>query len=642
MPGHSSTPIEEYALLGDAETAALVSREGSIDWLCLPRFDSPACFAALLGTPEHGRWLLGPRDEARSTRRYLDHSFVLETVHETRTGAVRVTDLMPIGDGRADIIRSVEGLHGVVAMRHEWVVRFEYGQVRPWVSHGTGHRLDGDVIRAVAGPDMLVLRGTRLPRAEGGRHVDEFEVRAGETHTFSTTWFPSYEPVPPPLDIDSRIEETVRVSTQWASRCDYEGPHHDLVVRSLLTLRALTHSRFGGIVAAPTTSLPEDFGGERNWDYRYCWLRDASLTLEALLASGYVEEARLWRNWLVRAVAGDPEDLQIMYAVDGARRLPERTLDHLPGYADSTPVRVGNGAVGQRQSDVLGEVMIALDEARRRGLEFLPQAWAVQRVLVDELARHWDAPDNGLWEIRGPRRHFTHSRVMVWAALDRAVRGVEEWGLEGPVEQWRDLRDRVREEILEKGYDAERGTFTQHYDTREVDASLLLIPLVDFLPADDPRVLGTIAAVEEDLVRDGFLLRYRTQSGVDGLAGDEHPFLACSWWLVSAYAVSGQVAKATALMDRLVTLFNDVGLVSEEYDPANARMVGNFPQAFSHLAFIGAAHALAAASRTSGSDAPSDPVTPEPAVGARVGGEGTPEAAGADPDAHGARSGPGS
>ena len=589
------TPIEEYAVLGDTETAALVSRAGSIDWLCLPRFDSPACFAALLGTRDHGRWLLGPVQEARSTRRYVDNSFVLETVHETDSGTVTVTDLMPIGDGRADIIRSVRGDRGTVRMRHEWVVRFDYGKVRPWVSRGVGHRLDSDVITAIAGPDMLVLRGTRLPEPEDGHHVDEFDVAAGETYTFSTTWFPSHEPVPEPLDIDSRIKETVDVSNAWAHRCTYDGPYREEVVRSLLTLRMMTHSRYGGIVAAPTTSLPEDFGGERNWDYRFCWLRDASLTLEALVASGYLDEARLWRNWLIRAVAGDPEDLQIMYAIDGSRRLPERTLDHLPGYAGSTPVRIGNGAVDQRQSDVLGEVMIALDEARRAGLEVSAQGWAMQRALVDDLATHWDQPDNGLWEIRGPLRHFTHSRVMVWAAFDRAVRTVEEHGLEGPVERWREVRDAVHAEVLAKGFDPGRGTFTQHYDTHEVDASLLLIPLVGFLPADDPRVLGTVLAVETDLMRDGFLLRYRTESGVDGLSGDEHPFLACSWWLVTAYAACGRVDDARVLMDRLVGLLNDVGLVSEEYDPVNRRMVGNFPQAFSHLTFIGAAHALAAA-----------------------------------------------
>jgi GH15 family glucan-1,4-alpha-glucosidase len=517
---------------------------------------------------------------------------------------------MPVGDRRADVVRSVTGVAGTVTMEHEWVVRFGYGKVRPWVSHDVGHRLDSDVISAVAGPDMLVLRGSRLPRAKDGRHVDEFQVRAGETFTFSTTWFPSYEPVPPPLDIDSRLKETIEVTNRWAAQCDYDGPHRELVVRSLLTLRLMTHSSYGGIVAAPTTSLPEDFGGERNWDYRFCWLRDASLTLEALLASGYLTEARLWRNWLLRAVAGDPEDLQIMYTIDGSRQLAERTIDHLPGYAGSSPVRVGNGAVDQRQSDVLGEVMIALDEARSRGLELSRQAWAMQRALVDNLAEHWEEPDNGLWEIRGPWRHFTHSRVMVWAAFDRAVRGVEEWGLDGPVERWRELRDAVRDEVLSKGFDAGRNTFTQHYDTTEVDASLLLIPMVGFLPPDDPRVQGTVAAIEQDLMRGGFLLRYRTQSGVDGLSGDEHPFLACSWWLVSAYAMCGQVDKATELMDRLAGVFNDVGLVSEEYDPEGKRMVGNFPQAFSHLAFIGAAHALAQAqskgSADAGSRQPSD------------------------------------
>jgi GH15 family glucan-1,4-alpha-glucosidase len=606
----NATPIEDYAVLGDTQTAALVSRAGSIDWLCLPEFDSPACFAALLGTPDNGRWLLGPKGGARTTRRYLEHSFVLETTHETDTGTVRVTDLMPVGDRRADVVRSVTGVEGTVTMEHEWVVRFGYGKVRPWVSHDVGHRLDSDVISAVAGPDMLVLRGSRLPRAKDGRHVDEFQVRAGETFTFSTTWFPSYEPVPPPLDIDSRLKETIEVTNRWAAQCDYDGPHRELVVRSLLTLRLMTHSSYGGIVAAPTTSLPEDFGGERNWDYRFCWLRDASLTLEALLASGYLTEARLWRNWLLRAVAGDPEDLQIMYTIDGSRQLAERTIDHLPGYAGSSPVRVGNGAVDQHQSDVLGEVMIALDEARSRGLELSRQAWAMQRALVDNLAEHWEEPDNGLWEIRGPLRHFTHSRVMVWAAFDRAVRGVEEWGLDGPVERWRELRDAVRDEVLSKGFDTGRHTFTQHYDTTEVDASLLLIPMVGFLPPDDPRVQGTVAAIEQDLMRGGFLLRYRTQSGVDGLSGDEHPFLACSWWLVSAYAMCGQVDKATELMDRLAGVFNDVGLVSEEYDPEGKRMVGNFPQAFSHLAFIGAAHALAQAqskgSADSGSRQPSD------------------------------------
>ena len=589
------TPIEDYAVIGDTETAALVSREGSIDWLCLPRFDSPSCFAALLGTPEHGRWLLRPTGKARTTRSYRGHSFVLETIHETNTGTVRVIDLLPLGDGRADILRRVEGVSGTVEMEHEWVVRFGYGAIVPWVSHTSEESDDGELLSAIAGPDLLVLRGTRLPKADHGRHCDRFDVKEGESYDFSMTWFPSWSQIPEPLDIAGRIESTVETSEEWIGQCTYEGPYRESVVRSLLVLRLLTDSKRGGIVAAATTSLPEDLGGERNWDYRYCWLRDASLTLEALIRSGFVGAAELWRDWLVRAVAGDPEDLQIMYAVDGGRDLPERVLEHLPGYGDSRPVRIGNGAVKQRQTDVLGEVMIALHEAREGGLEGSKQAWRVQSALVNNLAKHWDEPDNGLWEIRGPRRHFTHSRVMVWAAFDRAVKAVEQHGLDGPVEQWRELRQKVHDEVCAKGFNTDRNTFTQHYETDEVDASLLLIPLVGFLPPDDPRVRGTIAAVEKDLLRDGFLLRYRTETGVDGLSGDEHPFLACSWWLVSAYAMTDELDKAHALMERLVALLNDVGLIAEEYDPGAGRQMGNFPQAFSHLTLIGAAHALAAA-----------------------------------------------
>ncbi|MEO7131372.1 MAG: glycoside hydrolase family 15 protein [Dermatophilaceae bacterium] len=594
----NSTPIGDYAVLGDTSTAALVSRRGSVDWLCVPNFDSHACFAAILGTPDHGRWLLGPVDpDARSTRRYVDDSFVLETTHETSTGVVRVTDLMPLGDGRADVLRHVEGISGTVRMTHEWIVRFGYGATRPWISrHSDDREGRADrVITAVAGPDMLVLRGTRLPRAHDGRHVDEFDVSAGEKMSFSTTWFPSHTDVPPPLRVQTRIEETVRRTHEWSRHSDYDGPYAAAVTRSLLVLRILSDGETGGIVAAPTTSLPEDFGGERNWDYRYCWLRDAALTLEALLGCGYVEEPELWRNWLLRAVAGDPEDMQIMYCVDGSRDLPERELDHLPGYADSRPVRVGNGAVGQRQTDVLGEVMIALEHARQRGITENDDSWHLQRNLVNHLATNWQAVDNGLWEIRGPLRHFTHSRVMVWAAFDRAVRAVEEHGLKGPVERWRKLRDEVREEVLARGFNTERNTFVQHYDTTEVDASLLILSSVGFLDGDDPRMLGTIAAVERDLMPHGLVLRYRTEAGVDGLSGTEHPFLACSFWLVRAYARAGMVDKGTALMDRLVGLANDVGLLSEEYDPINERMVGNFPQAFSHLTLVGAALCLAEA-----------------------------------------------
>ena len=590
----SALPIEDYAVIGDTGTAALVGRDGSIDWLCLPRFDSPACFAALVGSRENGRWLLGPVGPATTTRRYLGNSFVLETTHETPTGVVRITDFMPIGDGRADVVRRVEGLSGTVRIRHEWVVRFSYGKVRPWVSR----RADapeigsGEMISAIAGPDMLVLRGSRLPHAVDGRHEDEFDVVAGERLTFSTTWFRSHLQVPPPMDVDDRFEHTVALWDEWAGYCDHSGPYRDAVVRSLLVLRVLTHGGTGGIVAAPTTSLPEQFAGPRNWDYRFCWLRDASLTLEALLRSGYHEETVLWRNWLLRAVAGDPEDMQIMYAVDGSRELPERELNHLAGYADSRPVRIGNAAVDQRQTDVMGEIMAALDLAREQGLEDSPESWSLQRALVANLANHWDEPDNGLWEIRGPLRRFTHSCVMVWVAFDRAIKAVERHGLEGPVERWRELRTAVHAEVMDRGYNVQRGCFTQHYDTTEVDASLLVLPTFGFIAGDDPRFLGTIRAIEQDLLRDGLVLRYRTETGVDGLPGDEHPFLACSFWLVTAYTHAGRLEDAHALMRRLVALANDVGLLSEEYDPVNARLVGNFPQALSHLALIGAALAL--------------------------------------------------
>ncbi|MDN5795201.1 MAG: glycoside hydrolase family 15 protein [Intrasporangium sp.] len=595
MADTTCTPIEDYAVLGDLSTAALVSRRGSIDWLCLPRFDSHACFAALLGTSGNGRWLLGPVDpDAHSTRRYVDGSFVLETVHETTTGTVRVTDLMPIADGRADVLRIVEGLAGTVRMSHEWIVRFGYGETRPWISRHVEDLESGRsrLITAVAGPDMLVLRGSRLPSASNDRHVDEFDVAAGERMTFSTTWVPSHQSIPPPESVQARVAQTLSETNRWADLRTYQGPYQEIVTRSLLVLRLLTNGVTGGIVAAPTTSLPEDFGGRRNWDYRFCWLRDAALTLEALVGCGYVDAAQHWRNWLLRAIAGDPEDMQIMYRIDGGRDLHERELDHLPGYAGSRPVRIGNAAAAQRQTDVLGEVMIAVQDARRRGMAEDDQAWQLQQALVDNLAEHWDAPDNGLWEIRGPLRHFTHSRVMVWAAFDQAIRAVEDYGLDGPVETWRDLRDRVREEVLTRGWDEQRQTFVQHYDTTEVDASLLVMSAVGFIDGDDPRMLGTIRAVERDLMPDGLVLRYRTESGVDGLAGTEHPFLACSFWLVTAYAKAGQVDKATALMDRLVGLCNDVGLLAEEYDPVGERMVGNFPQAFSHLTLVGAALAL--------------------------------------------------
>ncbi len=582
-----SLPIEDYAAIGDGHTAALVGINGSMDWLCMPQFDSPACFAGLLGDDSNGHWLIGPAGEHRAVRRYIDDTAVLETTYYTDDGEVRVTDVMPTGDRRADVVRRVEGVKGTVTIRHKWVVRFEYGLIRPWV-----HREEvGGVpaIIATAGPDKLILAGPRLPPAVDGAHEETFDVEAGDRLDFTLTWVPSYRQNPDPVDVDTRIAYTLDEQQGWADACEYDGPWRRQVVRSLVTLRGLTHVDTGGIVAAPTTSLPESFGGERNWDYRYSWLRDAALALESFLAAGRPDIAHRWRDWLLRAIAGDPADAQVVYTVEGGRHLPERELAHLAGYAGSQPVRVGNGAVDQRQTDVLGEVLCALSMARNHGVEETRDSWSLQRTLVNGLAEWWQKPDHGLWEIRGELRRFTHSRVMVWAAFDRVIEGVEDHGLEGPVEEWRRIRDEVRAEVMEHGFDAERNTFTQHYDTDEVDASLLVLPVVRFIEGDDPKMLGTIAAVEQDLMRDGLLLRYRTESGVDGLEGDEYPFVACSFWLVSAYALAGRHDDAASLMDRLVALTNDVGLLSEEYDASAGRMVGNFPQAFSHLALVSAA-----------------------------------------------------
>jgi GH15 family glucan-1,4-alpha-glucosidase len=590
------TPIEDYAAIGDGHTVALVARTGSIDWLCVPRFDSPSCFSRLLGDPDGSRWLLTAVDEeATVERRYVEDTNVLETTYTTSTGSVRITDLMPTGDRRADLVRRVECLEGRVQLRHELVIRFDYGRIRPWVHRD---RAGGaEAIIAVAGPDKVVLTGPRLPRATDGRHEDEFEVAAGDRLDFVPTWVPSHRPAPEPMDVDSRLQHTLEEQRTWAVDCEYEGPFEEHVIRSLLTLHGLTHEDTGGIVAAATTSLPEDFGGERNWDYRFSWLRDAALTVEAIVGTNRADRAAPWRDWLLRAVAGDPEDLQVMYTVDGGRHLPEVELDHLAGYAGSRPVRIGNAAVEQRQTDVVGEVLAALAAARDAGLAETRDSWSLQRSLIGHLEETWQLPDRGLWEIRGPERHFTHSRVMVWVAFDRMVQAVERHGLDGPVDRWRDLRQQVCDEVLSKGVDAKRGCFTQHYDTSEVDASLLLLPAVGFVRADDPRMVATIDAIESDLMRDGLLLRYRTSSGVDGLEGDEHPFLACSFWLVSAYALGDRVDDATALMQRLVGLTNDVGLLSEEYDVDSRRMAGNFPQAYSHLALVQAARALADAQR---------------------------------------------
>lgn len=589
-PCEGQVPIEDYAVLGDGHTAALVSRHGSVDWLCLPRFDSDACFAALLGTPEHGRWLLTVPDATEVGRRYRGDSFVLETTYRSPSGSAVVTEAMPLADGRADLVRRLECTDGEVEVEHEWVVRFGYGAVEPWVQHETDEE-GCDTIRAVAGPDSLVLRGDRLPVPDHHRHRDRFTLRAGQSVELSLTWIHSWEPIPPRLTVPDRVDATAVVWGLWARDCTYDGPYREAVVRSLLVLRLLSDVTTGGIVAAPTTSLPETFGGERNWDYRYCWLRDAALTLEALLEQGFREEATLWRDWLARAVAGDPKDLQIMYRVDGGRRLPESELDHLPGYAGSRPVRLGNAAVGQVQNDVLGEVMSALAMAREVGLAETADTWALQRLLVDDLTTTWREPDRGIWEVRGDPQHFTHSKVMAWAALDRAVRAVETHGLPGPVDRWRVVRDEIRADVMAHGWSAERGTFVQHYGARHTDAALLQLVQVGFVPADGPHARGTVAAVREELeIAPGLLLRYRTDRTDDGLEGAESAFLACSFWLADALARADDVAGATAVLDALVPLANDVGMLAEQYDPVARRMVGNVPQALSHLALVRAAH----------------------------------------------------
>jgi GH15 family glucan-1,4-alpha-glucosidase len=584
-------PIAEYAVIGDRRTAALVGTNGSIDWACLPRFDSPACFAALLGSEEHGHWQLVPEEQFSVTRRYVDDTTVLETTFTTSGGVLVLTDAMPSGDDHVDILRILRCTAGRVRVRHEWRIRLDYGHVRPWVRRRTV--AGEEVITAVGGPDQLMLRGPMLPTATGRAHVDDLEMTAGDELTFQMTWLPSHVEPDGLGDTGSKLDAAMRADQEWAEICPADVPHADVVRRSLLTLRLMTHEVTGGIVAAPTTSLPEDLGGVRNWDYRYTWLRDAALTLTALVQAGHTEEAGLWRSWLLRTIAGEPAELQIMYGVGGERRLVEQELGHLPGYAGSRPVRIGNAAFQQRQLDVVGETLDALGMIRDSTLGPDDDAWALQQTLLEDLAERWRDRDQGIWEIRGEPQHFTHSRVMVWVAFDRGVRAIEQHGLDGPLEHWRSLREQVREEILTRGFDSARNTFTQHYETAEVDASLLVLPIVGFVAGDDPRMLGTLEAIERDLMRDGLPLRYRTETGVDGLSGDEHPFLACAFWLVSAYSLAGRTGDAHALFDRLVGLTNDVGLLSEEYDASSGRMIGNFPQALSHLSLVQAALHLA-------------------------------------------------
>jgi GH15 family glucan-1,4-alpha-glucosidase len=580
-------PIENYALIGDCHTAALVGTDGSIDWLCLPIFDSPACFAALLGSPEHGRWRIAPSAEIKSMhRRYRGETLILETDFETAEGAVRLIDFMHHSDERWDVIRIVEGLSGSVALSMELIVRFDYGSIVPWV------RRCGDVLLMSAGPDSLVLSSSTAFTGEDMTTVAEFTVAAGQRESFSLNYRPSHLEMLPPVDAAAALEHTQTAWGKWSDRCTYQGRWRPAVVRSLITLKALTYQPTGGTIAAPTTSLPEQPGGVRNWDYRYCWLRDATFTLNALLLAGYVKEATAWREWLLRAVAGSPQDLQTMYSVTGVRRLDEQELDWLPGYQNAAPVRVGNAASRQFQLDVYGEVMDTLHLARLHGLDPEPATWHVQVAMLEFLETHWQKPDEGLREVRGDPRHFTHSKVMAWVAFDRAIKDAESDGLEAPIERWRQARDAVHREVCEKGFDKDRNTFVQSYGSTHLDASVLLIPQVGFLPPDDPRVLGTIAAVERGLMVEGLVLRYSTDTGVDALPPGEGAFLPCSFWLADSYILTDRRAQGAALFERLLSLRNDLGLYAEEYDPRAKRMLGNFPQALTHMALINTARLL--------------------------------------------------
>ncbi|MBV9783229.1 MAG: glycoside hydrolase family 15 protein [Acidisphaera sp.] len=584
--GLNPSLIEDYALIGDRNTAALVSRNGSIDWLCWPRFDSAACFAALLGTPDHGRWLIAPKaPQPRITRQYRQGSMVLETLFETPDGSVALIDFMPVGHDNSSLIRLVEGRRGKVAMAMSLTLRFDYGASIPWVTRSPDHR----GIVAIAGPDMAVLRTPVPLHGRDMRTVAEFEVAEGETVPFVLTHCPSHLSPPAPLDPTEELTATDAFWTEWSGACTHPTPYTEAVTRSLLTLKALSYAPTGGLAAAATTSLPEQLGGQRNWDYRYCWLRDATLTLLSLMDAGYYDEAKAWRDWLHRSVAGSAEQVQIMYGLAGERRLAEWEVDWLPGYQGAKPVRIGNAASGQLQLDVYGEVIDALHHARDGGLATPPSAWSMQTGLVEHLAEIWDQPDEGMWEVRGGRRQFTYSKVMAWVALDRSVRDARKYKLHGPIDKWEALRDRIHDTVCRQGFNTAKNSFVQHFDTTELDASLLLIPTVGFLPSEDPRVRGTLAAVERELLQDGFVMRYRTERGADGMPPGEGAFLACSFWLADNYIMQNRDDEARALFERLLSLRNDVGLLAEEYDPKAQRQVGNFPQAFSHLSLVGTA-----------------------------------------------------
>jgi GH15 family glucan-1,4-alpha-glucosidase len=588
-------PIEDYALIGDCVTAALVAKNGSIDWLCWPRFDSDACLAALLGNENHGHWSIAPVDPVtRIERSYRGDTMILETEFETKTGTVALIDFMPMLHGhslqsaRTAIVRKVEGRRGTVAMQLHLALRFDFGASVPWVT-----RLDDGLgISAVAGPHRAVLRSPVETHGEDLATTADFTVAEGQSLSFVLCYGRSHRPVPPAFDPEQALEATEGFWREWSSRCQYHGRWREAVIRSLLTLKALTFRDTGGIVAAPTTSLPEQIGGNRNWDYRFCWLRDATLTLLALMQAGYYDEAHEWRDWLHRSVAGSPDQLQIMYGIAGERRLTEVRVPWLPGYAGSVPVRIGNAASDQLQLDVYGEVMNALHHARDAGLASIPSAWNFQVKLVEHLEKIWSQPDEGIWEVRGGRRQFTFSKVMAWVAIERAVRDAEKYRLEAPIARWRALCDEIHRTICREGYSQKKQAFTQSFGDDELDASLLMMPVVGFLPADDPRIRGTIAAIERELVVNGFVARYRTESNVDGLPPGEGAFLPCSFWLCDNYAMQGRMKEATELFERLLALRNDVGLLAEEYDPRIRRLVGNFPQAFSHIALLGTAFYL--------------------------------------------------
>ncbi len=601
--------IEDYAMIGDCKTAALISRDGSIDWFCCPRFDSEACFAALLGTREHGRWSIAPRAKARITRRYRPNTLVLETHFETAEGAATLIDFMPLRGRHSSLVRLLVGTGGRLAMSTELILRFGYGAVVPWVTH-----VEDGALRAIAGPDMVVLRTPVHLHGADMTTVGEFIINKDDTIPFVLSYLPSHRPLDEAFDPTRALAETETFWRDWSAKCRPAGPWSDAVLRSMITLKALTYEPTGGMVAAPTTSLPEQLGGQRNWDYRFCWLRDATLVLLGAMHAGYYEEAQAWREWLLRAVAGSPDQLQIMYGIAGERRLTEWIAPWLPGYEKSAPVRIGNAAHSQLQLDVFGEIMDVHHQARRGGLSSNESGWAAQLAFLDHLKNIWNEPDQGIWEVRGAARHFTHSKVMAWVAFDRAIKSAETFGLEGPLDEWRRLREQIYDEVCANGFDNELASFVQSYGSKQLDAGLLLMPCVGFLPVGDPRVKGTVAAIERGLLRDGFVMRYDTAGTDDGLPSGEGAFLACSFWLADVYVLQGRVADAERLFRRLLGLRNDLGLLSEEYDPRTRRLVGNFPQAFSHMALVNSAYNLTRAAKPVEQRAQAEYTSPETAA----------------------------